>query len=42
MEMYSFLTTYFRMIYDLATGRRETSYPISPFWRWRHKRYQGL
>ncbi|MGB5014780.1 MAG: hypothetical protein WBO68_12205 [Pyrinomonadaceae bacterium] len=42
MDFVAFIQSYSRLLFDVIRGKRETSYPLGPIWRWNHKRYRDL
>jgi len=42
MEMILFLQSYCKLLVGVSLGKRETAYPLSVKWRWRHKDYRDL
>lgn len=41
-KMISFSADYCRLLLMVLLGKRETSYPLSVRWRWRHRNYKDL
>jgi hypothetical protein len=41
-RMILFLQNYCKLLVGVSLGTRETSYPLSIIWRWRHKKYKDL